>query len=253
MANIKAPPSGKLRPAAVYLLQRVDRSRFKLGWALNPMRRLQAFPEFSGQQLDLGASRVLWLPNAHRARALERAMHKTLAPFRTRPLHHGDGHTEWFQGSATVPALSLLAQVPHAPGERPASVMPLLDPLTEPEPMGLDETWSAMEDVWLRLLACTTIRICNGEHPTVRVEDFKTRVAGPLLDLRLAALDADLYTCRDGSGVRPIVRLIAYEGDDLLLTLTPLQVIRRWPGGGAVALQLQAFMSSLSGSAKGGA
>ena len=40
--HIAAAPS----PAAVYLIHRKDRSRFKVGWALDPVARAQGLPEF---------------------------------------------------------------------------------------------------------------------------------------------------------------------------------------------------------------
>ncbi|MDN3923220.1 GIY-YIG nuclease family protein [Roseateles violae] len=233
------------KPAAVYLLQRLDRRRFKLGWAVNPIQRLRSLPEYDAQQLDLEASRVLWLPSARRAWDLERAMHRTLAPFKTPASHRGDGHTEWFQGSATIPALELLSRFPHPPGERPALLVPLLVSPVAPEPVSLQDTWSAVEDVLLRLQVCTEVQVCSGEPLALRVKDFKVRVQGPLQDLRSAAMDTELYLCREGENLRPIARLIDYEGNDLLVILTPLNILRRWPGGGDVALQIQAFLARL--------
>ena len=236
-----------LAPAAVYLLQRRDRLRFKIGWALNPVERVRAFPEFGRLQLDLNASRVLWLPSAARARAIEHAMHRALAPFKSPPPHQADGHSEWFSGSGTVAALSLLARMPHAPGQRPPTLAPLLDHASPvPESAGLDDTWNAVEDVLQRLRACTAVRLLPGDPQRLVVESFKTRVQGALDDLRTAALDAELYTCRQGAALRPLVRLMEYQGDDLVLTLTPFSVIRRWPDGGDVALQMQASLARLS-------
>ena len=245
MAQIYNSPSASA-PAAVYLLQRSDRLRFKIGWALNPVERVRAFPEFCSLQLDLNASKVLWLPSAARARSVERSLHRALEPFKSRPPHHEDGHSEWFSGSATMAALRLLGHTPHSPGQRPATLAPLLDVTSEvPEPAGLDDTWYLVEDVLLRLKACTSVRLLPGDPSVLIIASFKTRVQGPLEDLRAAALNAELYTCRHGSALRPLVRLIEYQGDDLLLTLTPFSVIRRWPDGGDVALQMQAFLAQL--------
>ena len=57
------PAAPDLRRAAVYLVQRHDRQRFKVGWAAVPMRRIRMLPEFGAQQLDLAACKVLWLPS----------------------------------------------------------------------------------------------------------------------------------------------------------------------------------------------
>ncbi len=48
--------------AAVYLLRRLDRRRFKIGWSVSPMQRIHRLPEFAAGQLDLKASVAVWLP-----------------------------------------------------------------------------------------------------------------------------------------------------------------------------------------------
>ena len=58
--------------ASVYVLQRLDRSRFKIGWALDPLKRVRQLPEFSHELIDLHRSSVLWLPSRHRAEQVER-------------------------------------------------------------------------------------------------------------------------------------------------------------------------------------
>lgn len=86
--------SGWRNRACVYLLQRLDRKRFKVGWARNPLVRIRAFPEFSAGLLDLKASRVLWLPNRPRAEQVERSLQKCLMPYGTPVGHIRDGHSE---------------------------------------------------------------------------------------------------------------------------------------------------------------
>jgi hypothetical protein len=97
------------------------------------------------------------------------------------------------------------------------------------------ETWSAVEDVWLRLHACTEVRVSMDALPTLRFKEFKTRVRGPLRDLRAAALDAALYFSQEGSRRGSIVHTIEIDGNDLVLMVTQLTLIRRWPGGPEIA------------------
>ena len=87
-------------PAAVYLLQRRDGLRFKIGWALEPVLRVQRLPEFSADELDLVGSHAVWLPTVSRAQQFERALHRGLATYRVLPSHTQDGHTEWFLPTA---------------------------------------------------------------------------------------------------------------------------------------------------------
>jgi hypothetical protein len=53
--------------ASVNVPQRVDRSRFKICWALDPHKRVRQLQEYSRQQIDLPHTRVLWLPSRQRA------------------------------------------------------------------------------------------------------------------------------------------------------------------------------------------
>ena len=72
-------------PAAVYLLQRHDGQRFKIGWAVEPMTRVKRLPEFLSDELDLQASHAAWLPSPLRARQIERSLHRGLATQRALP------------------------------------------------------------------------------------------------------------------------------------------------------------------------
>ena len=120
----------------------------------------------------------------------------------------------------------------------------------------LSDTWNAIENVWQRLSKFMALdvntesdssqRTGAGEGSALWARDFKTRAVGPLRELRLAAIDADLYQTRPGGRLMPIVQRIEYRGDDLVLTFTPLRVIRRWEEGEDVALQIQAFLARVS-------
>jgi len=104
-------------PAAVYLLQRHDGQRFKIGWAMEPVSRVQRLPEFQADELDLVGSHVAWLPDAGRAKQIERALHRGLAAFQVVPPHHLDGYTEWFRPEAHRTSLGMIRQMPFGKGE----------------------------------------------------------------------------------------------------------------------------------------
>jgi hypothetical protein len=122
-------------PAAVYLLQRLDGSRFKIGWATDPLQRVQRLPEFGAGDLDLTGSHAAWLPSPARAHEFERALHRGLAAWKTTPGHQLEGHTEWFLPPAYRPAVRLIRQMPvSADFALPPAVVSLLaDPVPHDE------------------------------------------------------------------------------------------------------------------------
>ena len=88
MTTMETPdPQDSVSPAAVYLLQRHDGQRFKIGWAVEPMARVKRLPEFMADELDLRASHAAWLPSPTRARQIERSLHRGLATQRAEPPH----------------------------------------------------------------------------------------------------------------------------------------------------------------------
>jgi len=114
---------GPVVPAAVYLFQRRDRRRFKVGSSVDPVARAAQLPEFKAGLLDLPKSLALWLPTPMRAHQVERSLHRGLAPYRVPADHQGDGHTEWFAPAALLPAMRLLGQMPS--GERGGGTLPI--------------------------------------------------------------------------------------------------------------------------------
>jgi len=238
--------------AAVYLLQRRDRRRFKLGWARRPLVRVRQFPEYRRRELDLDASSAIWLPDRARAEQIERSMHKTLAPFSVAAEHRGDGRSEWFDGVVHDLALRLLLQMPL--GERasqPAGVVKLTLP---PPPSGAVSietsplhTWWMVEDLMSRLAMHCPITIHEGDAPEVVVHGLRTSSLGAL---RQAALDPDSYQCwRDGWPLA-FVRTLAFEGDDLVLQFTSSKVIERWDDDTDLVWQVKGFLARLKRKAR---
>jgi T5orf172 domain len=237
--------------ASVYVLQRLDRSRFKIGWALDPLKRVRQLPEFNQQLIDLHRSSVLWLPSRHRAEQVERSMQKSLGPYRLAAEHHGDGCTEWFDGVAHRVALRLLGQIPvdthTGTTGRLLSLQPELD-LEAASSGGVSplEAWWALEDLWLRAAQgmAVTVDLCG---PVMRITVHRLRAGwdGPMAELRRPLLDLDTYRWRQDGQAGCFVSLLAPEGEDVVATLTPTRVIEGWPDGGDLVYLVRALLLRL--------
>lgn len=244
-------------PAAVYLLQRHDGQRFKIDWSVEPMTRVKRLPEFLADELDLQASHAAWLPSPLRARQIERSLHRGLATQRAQPPHQLDGHTEWFMPSAWRTALGMIRQMP-AGGV--TSLPPVLLPFgaapkhlleaAPPDAVGAvaisaqDVLW-AMEDLLLRASALNPVYVeGQGEHRAIRLKDVRGPRARLGDAMRWALLDLDTYRWAVGECNGSFVQLMQYEGNDLLLQLTPLRGVRRWADG-ALTWQVQALLDRL--------
>jgi hypothetical protein len=246
-------------PAAVYLLQRHDGQRFKIGWAVEPIMRVKRLPEFMADEFDLQASHAAWLPSPLRARQIERSLHRGLATQRALPPHQLDGHTEWFMPAALRTAMRMLRQMP-AGGV--TSLPPVLvrfeaapQPLLDAAPPDSDSAvlvsaqdvlW-AMEDLLLRACALNPVGIeVQGEARVIRLTDVRgprTRLGD---SMRWALLDLDTYRWAVGGRSGSFVQLMQYEGNDLLLQITPNRTVRRWADG-ALTWQVQALLERLRG------
>ena len=246
-------------PAAVYLLQRHDGQRFKIGWAVEPMMRVKRLPEFMADELDLQASHAAWLPSPLRARQIERSLHRGLATQRALPPHQLDGHTEWFMPAALRTAMRMLRQMP-AGGV--TSLPPVLVPFeAAPQPLldaappdadsavlvsAQDVLW-AMEDLLLRACALNPVGIeVQGEARVIRLTDVRGPRARLGDSMRWALLDLDTYRWAVGGRSGSFVQLMQYEGNDLLLQITPNRTVRRWADG-ALTWQVQALLERLRG------
>lgn len=241
-------PGGVPVPAAVYLLQRHDGLRFKIGWAREPLSRVLRLPEFAADELDLVGSQVAWLPIVIRAQQVERALHRGLATFKVKPAHQLDGYTEWFRPEAHRTALSMIRQMPM--GGRASSALAVVPFLSEPEESydhddahaagepaldAQDVLWR-MEDVLLRVAAFCPVLVEGGsDQQVLRIVGFRRRCSGPADALRWAVLDVDRYRWQSsaaaGARTGSFVQLIEYYGDDLLLRLAPMRQVKTWADG----------------------
>jgi hypothetical protein len=245
----------------VYLLQRHDGQRFKIGWAVEPMTRVKRLPESLVDELDLQASHAAWLPSPLRARQIERSLHRGLATQRALPPHQLDGHTEWFMPTALRAAMRMLRQMPagDVTSQPPALVpfeaapQPLLDAATPDTDSAVivsaqDVLW-AMEDLLLRASALNPVRVeGQGEERVIRFTDIRGPRARLGDSMRWALLDLDTYRWAVGSRSGSFVQLMQYEANDLLLQVTPNRTVRRWADG-ALTWQVQALLERLRGMA----
>jgi hypothetical protein len=246
-------------PAAVYLLQRHDGQRFKIGWAVEPRARVKRLPEFLADELDLQASHAAWLPSPLRARQIERSLHRGLATQRALPPHQLDGHTEWFMPTALRTAMRMLRQMPAGgvtslpPALVPFEAAP--QPLLDAAPADTDSAvivsaqdvlW-AMEDLLLRACALNPVRVeGQGEERVIRLTDVRGPRARLGDAIRWALLDLDTYRWAVGGRSGSFVQLMQYESNDLLLQMTPTRTVRRWADG-ALTWQVQALLERLRG------
>lgn len=244
------PPLADVR-AGVYVLQRIDRQRFKVGWALEPLHRVQQLPEYRARQLDLAHSVVLWVPGRRRAEQIERALHKSLAPYRARVDHRQAGHSEWFDGQAHATALTLLTRMPAdgSSGERPRPIS-----ITGGAPgeerripdVSCEEVWWALEDLWLRLAACCAVSVeVQGDVYQLVLGGFRYANSGAVGALRPRVFDVETYTWRWASQRGEFVRLLEYRNDDLVCTLTPFRRIGAWAEGADLVCQVRALLVRL--------
>jgi hypothetical protein len=243
------PTPAKPHRASVYLLQRLDRQRFKIGWASDPMKRVLQLPEFNRRELDLGRSSLLWLPSESRAQQVEHSLHKSLRPYQSDVGHRGDGHTEWFESAAHSLAVRLLRQMPaHAGADQRNWLVSLVDADSESDeapnrssPIG---TWWAIEDLWTRWASFMPMRVDN-ERDVFRVVLPRFRGTGDALGLRMAVLDLDTYRWATPDGAGSFVRFIDYDANDLVLQMPSIRQIERWPDSDDLVWQVKGFLLRL--------
>jgi T5orf172 domain len=245
----RVPPRN--RPGAVYLLPHIGRQRFKVGWSLHPLQRVQQLPEYPLHQLDLRAADVAWFEQALRACQVERALHRSLAPFRVQPGHRGDGRTEWFAIQGLVLARRMLDVLPAADGAgRRTRLQPLLGApqapecnFTTPMPDSALDTWYRVEDLWLRLNRLLPLALhTDREQRQLRWPGLRRLTDVGHLVLRSRVVDIETYGWRERDGRRTLVTLMDWEGDDLVLALMPSRTLKRWDEGEMVDQLIAAFL-----------
>lgn len=237
--------------AAVYILQRLDRRRFKVGWSIAPLQRIRLLPEFGAHELDLSASTAAWLPTRRRAEQVEDAIHKCLAPYSAETNHRSDGHSEWFLPEAHPMALRMLGQMPlDLRVNRPARLTAMK---FDPPPCdavsihtGPQDTWWALEDLWTRIaMHCPVSTERDGDSPLLTFTGFKRIWDCPTDVIRRQVMDMQTYRWRAQGIQGDFVRTIDCRGDDLLCQLTSSRLMEKWPDGGDLVWQVRSFLVRL--------
>jgi hypothetical protein len=243
------------RPGAVYLLPHCNRLRFKVGWRVHPMLRIQQLPEFHAKALDLVEAQVAWFAQAQRAHQVERALHRSLEPFSVDPGHGGDGRTEWFSAQGILLARRILSLLPCADGSAGRTT---LQPLAQAaDPPGPDEaiaaeasqgnaldTWYRVEDLWRRLgaLLPLAVEVDRGRR-CMHWLGLRALCDPGSIILRCRAVDLDTYRWSEAGQCRSLVTLMDWAQEDLLLHLTPAWQLQRWTDGDAVEQWLGNFLA----------
>lgn len=242
--------------SAVYLLLHATEPRFKLGWSLEPGRRIAKLPEFRADALDLAGSRVVWLPDRQRAEEVERSMHKLLRPFSVELEYRGDGHTEWFATTAWDRAVELLSRTPlHDDPAQVALVYTLEGALDDalpptPPPRSVRDTWVRIDDLLRRMAACVPLQLDSAATPAsgplLRMVGLRLKWQRGLSELRTAVLDAETWQYRSSEQVYAFVQWLSYDGDDLLLQFAPLRFLETWDEELHLPTQVLALLQSLT-------
>ncbi len=257
---------GAETPAAVYLLLHRSEPRFKLGWSLNPSRRILDLPEHEADELDLNASLVAWMPSRSRAEQVERSMHKLLRPNAVTLNHSGDGHTEWFQARAWDRAIRLLQQVSVNGDTRLVQLQSFGNAAQDAPVVALDGNktqdpqvvWQHIEDLLLRLVQHVPVQLLLEQAP--RVSFIGLRRAWPeghgplgligardchLAKLRWVVMTAETYQFRRQGRLHSFLQWLDYEGDDLLLQFVNLDNLETWDAEVHLPTQVKALLQRL--------
>jgi hypothetical protein len=225
-------------PGAVYLLPHVNRLRFKVGWSTQPLRRVKKLPEFGRQQLDLEAADVAWFERAARAREVERALHRSLAPYSAQPGHLGTGCTEWFSIQGMVLA-------------RRATFLPLLSAPQGPQASfstpvheGALDCWHRVEDLWRRLGMLRPLALHKDREDRILQWFGLRQLTSPgHVVLRAHALNIETYGWHEQRNRRTLVTLMHWDSDDLMHHLIPSRTLQRWEEGDVVDQLLRGYLA----------
>ena len=250
-------------PTQVYLLVHQYGRRFKIGISGNVHARSRVLPEASG--IDLTRSLAVTLPSRQRARQVERALHKALAPMGiTFDVKH-DGFTEWFDMAALPAAIRLLRAIPvdgrvdfmlH-PRPLPSEETPLEAPQPDPALAAAIHNVAVVEraaQTWLMVaheLPVSQRQAVGTSRTELVVHGFRTAYSEGLVVLRMKIQDCEAYALKrsaTGSAVVGLVSTMRYDShrrDDLVLALNDLGHLRGLPGRQRVKQRLAQALDDL--------
>lgn len=119
------------------------------------------------------------------------------------------------------------------------------------ETSNIDETWSRVQDIWLRLvrhrgIACTTV-----SDPIQGNQLLMFRVQGGAIDceetllLEVAGCSSTYTWCEAGRH-GSLVSHLTWCGNTLVMDLTPFQQMQTWPCGQGLIWHMQTLLRRLS-------
>lgn len=115
------------------------------------------------------------------------------------------------------------------------------------------DAWWAIEDLWRRIRQHLAVEVHfdEGGDSQLSFHHFRHWVGAGASELRHRLFDTELYAWQvrqsgesgnDRVTRGSLVRLLDYEGDSLMLTLTPYRQIARGPQGDEVSCLIKALM-----------
>lgn len=249
-SSVSGAPARPGGSACVYLLARRDRARFKIGWSHRPWLRARELPECSPGELDLQASRLIWLPGRQWARQVEHRLHRQLATHRVWPGHHRDGASEWFDARVQHHALRLLANTPLSEGgDNLARLRPLHSPLPGsivPRPRTTArQTWHWLEELLSRIGQHCPASLDADEPWVLRLQGLRACGEPGLPALRRGLQEAATRPVSLVGAERGFVQRMAWRGDDLELVFAPLAGLHRATGDEVLAHRVRSFLTRL--------
>lgn len=147
-----------------------------------------------------------------------------------------------------------LRRAPPSPRVVPTRVPQRAEVLWIDSEQSPEDSWYAIEDLWLRLAQQFAIHAeLDGTRWQVTAVGALALADGEAQALLCATLDPATYGWRVGTLQGSFALSIACDGDDLLVTMPSLSSIARWPGGEDLGWQLASFLSRLRSRSIGGA
>lgn len=126
-----------------------------------------------------------------------------------------------------------------APGATKASAFAL-----QFDEVGALDTWYRVEDLWLRLGTLLPLALESDRDQRCLHWLGLRRLAEPDTGLlRRHAAELNTYQWREAGQRRSLVKLMAWQQDDLLLDLMPTRQLQRWAEGNALAALLHGHLA----------
>jgi hypothetical protein len=120
----------------------------------------------------------------------------------------------------------------------------------EGEESGVEETWSRVQDIWLRMarhpgMACTTVSdpVQGDQILMFRIQGGAINFEGALL-LEVAG-SSRTYQWREEGSQGSLVSDVNWYGDKLVIDIPSFHQMRAWPGGDSLVCQMQALLRHL--------